>query len=153
MRKLIAAALIAGTTSPAWAADCPAPADWAKPERHLAARAPAMKFALMPGTSYQIALLPPEQVKFAVGSVTRKGFAGLAAVDVVKAGTLRLLVSNRTYVDLVRDGKALDLTGEPAHPDCPGVRKALDFTVKPGRYLIQLSGSQDSTIKLATTLR
>jgi hypothetical protein len=153
MRNLIAAALIAGIAAPAWAADCPAPAAWAKPERHIAARSPAMKFALKPGTSSQIGLLPQQQVKFAVGKVTRKGFAGLAAIDVAKAGTLRLLVSNRTYVDLVRDGKALDLTGEPAHPDCPGVRKALDFTVKPGRYLVQLSGSEDRTIKLATIQR
>lgn len=150
MRFTILALMLAG---PAVAADCPNPAGWAKPEQHRAARSPDLKFALKPDASYELALLPQDQVKFAVGEVRRKGLAGVAAIDVPKAGTLTVMAGNRTFVDLVRDGKALDLSGEPAHPDCPGVRKALTFKVSPGRYVLQLSGSEDATVRLATTLR
>ncbi|HYZ48776.1 MAG TPA: hypothetical protein VE567_07775 [Sphingomonas sp.] len=153
MRNLIAAAFIAGLAGSAWAADCPNPQSWAKPERHVAARSSAMNFALKPGAVSQIALLPRERVTFATGRASRKGYAGLAAIDVAKAGTLHVLVGNRTYVDLVRGGKPIALAAEPAHPGCPGVRKALEFAVQPGRYLVELSGSTERKVMIATSLR
>jgi hypothetical protein len=152
MRLLIAAILLAGS-SPAWAQSCPKPQDWAKPERHLAARAPEMKFGLKPGGTVQIALLPQNEVKFAAGKATRKGYAGLAAIDVPKAGTLQLALDNKTYVDLVRSGKPLALAGEPRMKGCPGVPKTLHFKVAPGRYLVQLSGSPSKSVRIATSLR
>lgn len=152
MRVLIAAVLLAGS-GPAWAQSCPKPQDWAKPERHLAARAPEMKFGLKPGGAVQIGLLPQDAVRFAAGKATRKGYAGLAAIDVPRAGTLQLAVDNKTYVDLVRGGKPLALAAEPKMKGCPGVQKMLDFKVAPGRYLIQLSGSPDKSVKIATSLR
>jgi len=152
MRLLIAAILLAGS-SPAWAQSCPKPQDWAKPERHLAARAPEMKFGLKPGGTVQIALLPQNEVKFAAGKATRKGYAGLAAIDVPKAGTLQLALDNKTYVDLVRSGKPLALAGEPRMKGCHGVPKMLAFKVAPGRYLVQLSGAPGTSIRIATSLR
>lgn len=152
MRLLIAAVLLVGS-GPAWAQSCPKPQDWAKPERHIAARAPEMKFGLKPGGTVQIALLPQNDVKFAAGKATRKGYAGLAAIDLPKAGTLQLALDNKTYVDLVRGGKPLALAGEPRMKGCPGVQKTLDFKVAPGRYLIQLSGSPGKSVKIATSLR
>ena len=153
MRILIAAALMAGMAAPAWGASCPTPAGWSKPERHLAARTPAMKFALKPGASSQIGLLPQEQVKFVSGRPARRGYAGLAAIDVPKAGTLQVVLGNRTYIDLVRGGKTLDLAGEPGGRGCPGIAKALEFKVQPGRYVIQLSGSPDRSVRFAASLR
>lgn len=152
MRFRGVAMLLAGLSGPALAADCPNPAEWAKPEHHQAGRSPDMKFGLKTGTAHELGLLGQDQVKFATGGVARKGFAGVAAIDVPRAGMLIVVVSNRTFVDLIRDGKALHLAGEPAHPDCPGVRKALMFAVTPGRHLVQLSGSENQTIKLATIL-
>lgn len=152
MRLLIVAALLAGLAAPARSETCPKPQGWAKPVRHLAARTPDMKFALKPGSSVQIGLLPQTQVRFASGKAARKGYAGLAAIDVPKAGTLQLVLDNKTYVDLVRDGKVLRLKGEPKGHGCPGIQKELHFNVTPGRYLVQLSGSPDRTVKLASSL-
>jgi len=152
MRVLIAALMLVGS-GPVWAQSCPKPQDWAKPERHLAARAPEMKFALKPGSTVLIGLLPQGEVKFAAGKASRKGYAGLAAIDVPKAGTLQLAVDNKTYVDLVRGGKPLALAGEPKTRGCAGVQKILGFKVAPGRYLIQLSGSPDKSVKIATGLQ
>jgi hypothetical protein len=152
MRCAIALMLAAGLASSAWAETCPSPQGWAKPERHLAARTPDMKFALKPGGAVQIGLLPPTQVKFASGKTARKGYAGLAAIDVPRAGTLQLALDNKTYVDLVRDGKVLPLAAEPHGHGCPGIQKALDFKVAPGRYLVQLSGSPGKSVKIASSL-
>lgn len=153
MRLLLIGGFVASFAAPAWAANCPNPQGWAKPERHLAARSPDMKFGLKPGGTVQIALLDQNQVKFAAGKATRKGYAGLAALDVPKAGVLELALDNKTYVDLVRGGKALDLAGEPKGHGCPGIQKALDFKVTPGRYVVQLSGSPDKSVKIGSSLR
>ena len=152
MRVLIAAMVLVGS-GPGWAQACPKPQDWAKPERHLAARAPNMKFALKPGGVVQIGLLPQGAVRFAAGKATRQGHAGMAAIDVPRAGTLQLSVSNKTFVDLVRGGKPLDLAGETRERGCPGVQKTLAFKVTPGRYLVQFSGSPDRSVRIATSLR
>jgi hypothetical protein len=153
MRVLIAAAAVLAGASPAWAQNCPKPQDWTKPERHLAARVPEMKFALKPGGTVQIGLLPQEQVRFAAGKPSRKGYAGLAAIDVPRAGILQVAVDNKTYVDVVRAGKPLALVGEPKTKGCTGVQKILEFKVAPGRYLVQLSGSPDKTVRIVTSLR
>jgi hypothetical protein len=152
MRVLIAAVLLMGS-GPAWAQACPSAQDWAKPERHLAARTAEMKFALKTGGTVQIALLPQAMVRFAAGKATRKGYAGLATIDVPRAGTLEVSLDNKTFIDFVRGGKALDLAAEPREHACPGVQKTLAFKVTPGRYLIQLSGSPDKAVKIATRLR
>ena len=150
---IVAIAATMVLAAPAQAASCPDAGAWTNAERHRAARLPDLRFALKPGTVTGISLLPKDEVRFAVGDVTRTGYAGVAAVDVATAGTLQVLVSNRTFVDLVRDGKALELAGEPGHSDCPGAHKSLTFAVTPGRYLLQLSGSAERDIAIAILTR
>lgn len=153
MRLILVALLAAGAAGPGWAQDCPNPQGWAKAERHLAARTPDMRFALKPGGALRIGLSPPARVKFAAGRPSRRGYAGMAAIDVAKPGTLSLATGNSVYVDLVRNGKALPLAREPKTNGCPGIRKMLDFKVLPGRYLVQLSGSPARSVRIATSLR
>lgn len=150
MRTLIAVAMLAGFAGPAFAEACPA--GWSKPERHLASRTPLMKFALKPGAAVEIGLLPPDQVTLANGQA-RKGYGGLAAIDVTRAGTLRVILTNKTYVDLVRGGKTVPLAAKSHTQDCPGASKTLEFAVQPGRYLMELSGSPDRSVRMATVLR
>jgi hypothetical protein len=142
--------------SPLAAQTCPSPAGWLKPTRHLAARAPDMKFALATGTSNEIGLLPAKAVKLAVkGDRPPKpgSTAGLAALDVAKAGKLDIILSNATYVDLVRDGKTVKSIGHTDLKTCPGLRKSVTFGVVPGRYLVQLTGAPEKSVKMATVLR
>lgn len=154
MRTLSVLALLVGT--PALAQTCPSPAGWAKPTRHLAARAPELKFALATGTLNQIGLLPAKSVKLAVGGprAPRPGStAGLAALDVTKPGKLDVLLSNATYIDLVRDGRILRSTGHNDFKTCPGLRKSVNFDVVPGRYIVQLTNAREKSVKMATVLR
>jgi hypothetical protein len=154
MRTVTVLALL--VASPAVAQTCPSPAGWDKPVKHLAARAPEMKFALAVGTSNEIGLLPPKDVKLAVKGDRKpkpNSSAGLAALDVTKAGKLDVILSTATYVDLVRDGRVLKSTGHTDLKTCPGLRKSVSFDVVPGRYIVQLTDAPARTVKMATVLR
>ena len=152
MRSLLfIGALIA---TPAAAQTCPSPAGWAKPTRHLAARAPEMKFVLATGTSTEIGLLSATVVAVTGARPPRPGStAGLAALDVGKPGKLDVLLSNTTYVDMVRDGRILKSSGHTDYKACPGLRKSVSFEVVPGRYIVQLTNAADKSVRMATVLR
>jgi len=154
MRTLAVLTFLVAT--PTFAQTCPSPAGWAKPARHLAARTPNMKFALATGTSNEIGLLPANNVKLVVKGErpARSGStAGLAALDVAKAGKLDVILSNAAYVDLVRDGRILKSTGHTDLKTCPGLRKSVNFDVVPGRYIVQLTNAPEKSVKMATVLR
>ena len=154
MRVFAAAALM--IAAPAAAQTCPSPAGWAKPERHLAARSSEMRFALKPGGTAQIGLLAAKDVRLATKAERKprpSSSAGLAAIDVGKPGKLDVILSNATYVDLVRDGKTLRSTGHSDFKKCPGLRKSVSFDVVPGRYIVQLTGAPSRSVKMATVLR
>ncbi|MES2291643.1 MAG: hypothetical protein V4530_18095 [Pseudomonadota bacterium] len=152
MRTIAVLALM--TVTPAMAQTCPAPAGWDKPAKHLAARVPDMKFALATGTTTQIELRAASDVNFAVAEREPKPrtSAGLAALDVPKAGKLDVILSNATFVNLVRDGATLKSTGHNDLKTCAGFRKSVSFDVTPGRYIVQLTNAPERTVKMATVL-
>lgn len=152
MRMMIVAALSLALGGPVSAQTCVRPSGWAKPERHAAARLPGFRFALKPDTSHLLQLHPQLSVVLPVKppKPARRGrHAGLAALDVAKAGKLDVLLSDRAYVDLVRSGKALRST---AHDrlGCGGIFKRVSFDVQPGRYIVQLTDSEAKSIRIAT---
>ena len=154
MRVFVGLALIAA--APAAGQTCPSPAGWAKPDRHLAARSPTMRFAHKPGGTAQIGLLAAKDVRLAAKTKRTpkpRTSAGLAAIDVDKTGKLDVILSNATYVDLVRDGKILRSAGHSDFKSCPGLRKSVSFGVVPGRYIVQLTGAPTRSVKMATILR
>jgi hypothetical protein len=79
--------------------------------------------------------------------------AGLAALDVAKPGKLDVILSNATYVDVVRDGRVLKSIGHTDLKTCTGFRKSVSFDVVPGRYIVQLTDAPARTVKMATVLR
>lgn len=154
MRGLALISVILAT--PALAQTCPSPPGWAKPVRHLAARTPEMRFALATGMTARLELRAARDVKLAAPTTRKvkpRSSAGLAAVDVAKPGKLEVILSNATYVDLVRDGKILQSTGHTDLRSCPGIRKSVTFDVVPGRYTVQLIDAPERSVLIATTLR
>ena len=111
---------------------------WAKP-----AAAPA---ALKPGTAYQLALKDAAIVRMAVAP-TRPAAAGtfIAApsLEVKTAGTYRVALSAPAWLDLFRDGKPLESVAHTHGPACSGIRKIVDFDLKPGRYTLMVSGAKE----------
>ncbi len=136
------------------ATTCPAVPGWDKPAPHVGARAAAMKFALAPNSATRLRLLKADQVALAAPSrAKRTTSAGLAALDVPRAGTLDVVLSNATYVDLVRDGKPLRSTAHRMTTGCTGMRKAVSFAVTPGRYVVQLTGAPEQSVTMGTILK
>ena len=155
MRVSIVASLLMAWSGQAAAQACPEPTGWAVPTRHVAAKNARLRFALEPDSSAQLELHVQRSVQLA----TKEGksgwmnrFAGLAAVDVTKAGKLDVLLSQRAYVDLVRDGRTMQST-EHRRAKCSGIHKVVTFDVEPGRYVVQLTDSQARSIRLATVQR
>jgi len=72
---------------------------------------------------------------------------------VAKPGKLDVILSNATYVDLVRDGRVIRSTGHTDFKTCPGLRKIVEFDVVSGRYIVQLTNASEKSVKLATMLR
>ena len=154
MRTL--ALLAISMASPLMAQTCPSPAGWANPVHHLAAHTAELKFALATGTSNEIGLLRANAVRLVVkGERPPKAdsSAGLAALDVTTQGKLDVILSNATYVDLVRDGRALKSTSHTDLKTCPGLRKSVSFDVVPGRYIVQLTNAPEKSVKMATVMR
>jgi hypothetical protein len=66
--------------------------------------------------------------------------AGLAMFQVAHAGTYRVALGGPAWVDVVRAGKPMAAVAHGHGPACTGIRKIVDFRLRPGRYVLQLSG-------------
>jgi hypothetical protein len=155
LRHLFVAALLSSLSAPALAQECPRPEGWAKPARHAAARLPRFRFGLKPNTSALLEL----NVQRSVVLATKEGkegwldrYAGLAALDVEKPGRIDVLLSNRAYVDLVKDGQTLKSV-DHGRLNCNGIFKRVSFDVQPGRHALQITGSQAKFVRVATVTR
>lgn len=92
---------------------------------------------LGPGTHF---LVPPGH-KPAAGT-----FGGMVGFDVIDPATYRVAVGAGVWVEIVQDGKAVRSTAHQAGPACSAVRKTVDFTLAPGHYTLQLSGSTTPSV-------
>lgn len=145
----------------AWAQDtekcvavAPLPAEfahWAHNDRLSAAATPdaaqsrvlpvgaARKLTLLPAATVQL-LAPPERAN------TSTSKAGLVAFDIARIGTYRVALSTPAWVEVVSQGKPAKSAGHSHGPECSGIRKIVDFTLTPGRYVLQLNASEASEI-------
>ena len=148
-------ALTVAVTTPAGADVCKVPAGWARPVPHLVGRTAPLKFALVPGRATRLTLLPVRNVTFVAKSEhkAKPGTrAGLAALDVARAGKLEIALSSATYVDLVRDGKILPSTAHRRADACTGIHKIVSFDVVRGSYILQLGDAPGESVILQATL-
>ncbi|MFT3967507.1 MAG: homogentisate 1,2-dioxygenase [Sphingobium sp.] len=77
------------------------------------------------------------------GSVS---YGGLFAFDVKEAGIYRVALGSGAWIDLLRDGKAIQSTNHGHGPDCTGIRKMVDFPLAPGRHVLQLAANGAETL-------
>ena len=143
------------------AAPCTAPADlpealadWRNPVPATAGGAQAKAAALIPGKAVTLALLPTPKVAYPLrpakpgGSVS---FGGLASFPVAQAGTWRIALGSGAWVDVVKDGKALPSIAHGHGPDCSGIRKMVDYSLTPGRYVLQVAANGSDSLPLLVT--
>ena len=143
---------------------CPAPASlppelagWSAPHIALnsAPTADRARHALATvGKPVDIHLLATPAVHYAVqpgkpgGSVSK---GGIVTFDVAEAGTYRIALGAGAWLDVIEAGQAVTSSAHGHGPDCSGIRKMVDYPLKPGRHLLQLSASADPAISVLVT--
>ena len=144
----------------AWAQEeapaiCPAGAPAAPPAEYaswtsrpaLASAAKAgdlAKAEIAPGKAVTARLHPTKEVVFVTqpekpgGSVSR---GGMLSLKIDQAGTYRVGIGSGAWLDVLKEGKVLDSASHNPGPACTGIRKAVDFALQPGRYVVQISAN------------
>ena len=159
----LAAPACAQQGPPAPAPDCSKPAALTGELAGWSAKAPITSAAneaglsgaaLIIGKSHEATLLKTPQVAYVLqpekpgGSVSN---GGLFSFDADTAGTYRVALSTAAWIDLIEDGKALAPTTFGHGPDCSGIRKIVDFPLKPGKHTLQISANADPKMVLMVT--
>ncbi len=107
--------------------------------------------SLASGAAIDLALAPTPAVTYALrpsrpgGSVSH---GGMAIVTIGEAGTYRVAIGSAAWLDIVKDGASLESVGHGHGPACSGIRKMVDFALKPGSYVLQIVGNGSATLPL-----
>lgn len=100
------------------------------------------------GQGVRATLLPVGRVTYPVAPA-RAGpgaHGGLLAVDVSRAGRYRVALGAAAWIDMVQGGRALSSVGHGHGPACTGIRKIVDFDLRPGRHVLEIAGAPDAVI-------
>jgi hypothetical protein len=162
MRGLrIGVAMIAAALPAAGMAECPAgglalPAAysaWATPQALSSATglagSDAANFAT--GEAIDAGLQPDGEVTYLTlpkGAGEAASFGGLASFEVTQAGIYRVALGDFAWVDVDRDGKPLAPAAFGHGPECPAVKKVVDYQLEPGRYVLEISGEKAPQLRL-----
>lgn len=156
----LAAAVLLATPAPAQEAPPKCPADAAPVPAGLsgwATRTPVQGTAdgagaprLAVGKGYDLKLLPIARTRYLTKRKRDQldGFGGAASVAIDRAGTYRVAIGGGAWIDVVRDGKALESIAHGHGPACSGIGKMVSFALVPGNYLVTIDGSDDSRIPI-----
>jgi hypothetical protein len=105
---------------------------------------------LAPGTFARVSLAPDPHFAVTSSRGSEPGtFGATFNVTIANAGAYDVLVSDRAWIDLVAGGATLRPTAHGEGPACTSIRRRLTFTLTPGTYSLQISGSHAHDIELA----
>jgi hypothetical protein len=109
--------------------------------------------SVVPGQAVLVSLHPAKHLTLNPAPKSATANGGTLTLTLDTPGTYRIALGGKAWVDLVRDGKALPSAAHGHGPKCTGVRKIVDFALTPGRYTIQLSGSEADSVALLVARR
>lgn len=164
---MIACGAIEAAAQPAeHAPDCPQgavapPAEWAHwsdPRPLTAATRPqdAQQAKLEPGVAAKAALAHTPAIEYAARPAKPGGtvaFGGLFGVAIAEDGVYRVALGNASWVDMVSNGAAADSVAHGGGPACSGIRKIVDYDLKKGDYILQLSSGGDAETEILIVKR
>ena len=78
-------------------------------------------------------------------------FAGAFPLEIKAAGTYRIALSAKVWIDVVRDGAPVESTGHEHGAPCSGVTKIVAFRLDAGRYTVQLSEGASRSVTAKVT--
>jgi len=111
---------------------------------------------LQAGKLYEASLEPQSGVRFPVpvgkATIDDGSYAGVFKVAGGPAKTLRVTLNAGAWIDVLIGNRALESARHVGMPDCPLLRKSVEFSVPPNTALVlQISGSTEQTIMFAVT--
>lgn len=171
MRMRLAGMLIlmSVAAAPALAQETPRPAcatiDTALPAPFAGwTRKVPLRAALKPSELREAQINPGQAVKASLGVTSEVTFtyasstppppasrSGLLDLRIVQSGRYAFALDTGAWVDVVRDGKALESADHGHAPPCSSIRKEVEFDLPPGRYVVQLSGSPKAEVAILVT--
>jgi hypothetical protein len=104
---------------------------------------------LTPGKGAMVTLHPTRQVHYLSqpekpgGSVAS---GGLVSFHIAEAGIYQVSLDSGAWLDVVKDGAMLISTAHAPGPACTGIRKTVQFDLKPADYVLQISANADPHI-------
>ena len=103
------------------------------------------------GAGITAMLLPMPAVTYAVrpekpGTPANRG--GMFAFNVFNSGRYRVALGAAAWIDVLSGSSPATSVAHSRGPDCTGIRKMVDFDLKPGRYLLQVAGNASPTLSL-----
>lgn len=102
-----------------------------------------------PGVAFDLSLSATPAVRYVVrpahpgGSVSHGGMVRFA-VD--SPGLYRVAIGSGAWLDVVADQASLDSVAHGHGPNCSGIRKMVDFQLKPGIYTLQIAGNGEAQV-------
>jgi hypothetical protein len=148
---------------PAWAAEEPSGCDkfkWNIDHARAALTAPdrtkfasGAELAALPSTGMTLGLTPPAEAKLPTPPerVPKEGtFAGFTSFkSPPKAGIYTVSLSAGAWIDLVQDGHPLKPKAFSGATDCDGIRKTMKYEISASPFVLQVSGTKDTSISIA----
>lgn len=73
-------------------------------------------------------------------------YGGTLSFQIKTAGVYRVSLGGPVWIDVVKAGKAVKSGAHGHGGECSPVKKKVDFTLSPGAYTLQLSGSKTPVV-------
>ncbi len=132
----------------------PAPwTEWTAPGALLGGSTLGAAGKLVVGHAYTAALAASPGVTYIVPlnkPAAPETFAGLFTLNVDKAGTYSIALSEGAWIDVAPvAGPVLSSVSHAHGPECTTIRKVVDFALQPGAYVVQVSGATRSPVVIA----
>jgi hypothetical protein len=109
------------------------------------------KAQILIGQGTNVTLTPQAQVTYIVAPekpAKPESMGGLLGFTVQVAGTYRVALSAGAWIDILHDGKAVASTAHGHGQPCSSIKKTVDFTLTPGKYVVQVVGNAAPRLSL-----
>ncbi len=128
-------------------------AGWGKqPAMERAGATAAEAPLVMPGAKMELTLLPATLVTLAHPPGQQRTadapHAGIIAVDVPADGIWLIAASKPVWIDVLAGGHPVEALKFGNLAPCTSIRKVVEFPLKAGRHLVQLSGNPGSVVEI-----
>lgn len=112
------------------------------------------KSSLEVGKASYVGLNKTPKMKYVVRPMNEGGtvsYGGIFEIKIPENGTYRVALGNASWIDMVQDGKSAQSLAHNGGPENSGIRKMVDYNLKAGTCVVQLSAGADSTTAVLIT--